>query len=328
VFVSSAGIPAGAVTGYVYDSLSRLTSATEKNGAATNASWAYTYDAAGNRTQQVRAGSTGATAGTIGYTYNAANRLASTTADTTTWTYDGAGNQTRNGATAQTAAFNSRGTVTGIGAATYTAFGQGNTEQLTRSTSSTRYLSSPLGLMGENLGGPSRTFDRTPDGEAVGVRLSAGSRYYYAKDKLGSVVGQFDKTGAYLGGYAYSPYGEQRAISAGSPMTNNNLRYIGGYLDSASGLYKLGARYYDPSMGRFTQYDPSGQEAHPYGYAGCNPVSAKDPTGRDTCSVMFLLQGLLVGAAVAVAVPTLFAGIAAGSVASVALFAAEEALCP
>jgi hypothetical protein len=43
---------------------------------------------------------------------------------------------------------------------------------------------------------------------------------------------------------------------------------------------------------------------------------------------MFLLQGLLVGAAVAVAVPTLFAGIAAGSVASVALFAAEEALCP
>lgn len=75
-------------------------------------------------------------------------------------------------------------------------------------------------------------------------------------------------------------------------------------------------------------YDPSGQESHPYGYAGCNPASAKDPTGRDTYSVMFLLQGLLVGAAVAVAVPTLFAGIAAGSVASVALFAAEEALCP
>lgn len=74
--------------------------------------------------------------------------------------------------------------------------------------------------------------------------------------------------------------------------------------------------------------DPSGQEANSYSYAGCNPINSSDRSGLDTCSVMFLLQGLLVGAAVAVAVPTLGAGIAVGSVASVALFAAEETLCP
>ncbi|MEY2848556.1 MAG: putative rhs related protein, partial [Actinomycetota bacterium] len=113
-------IPAGAVTSYSYDSLNRLTAAVEKNGAATNASWGYSFDAAGNRTQQVRAGNTGAAAGTIGYTYNGSNWLTNTTADTTAWTYDAAGNQTKNGVTGQTAAYNARGAVTAVGSTTYT----------------------------------------------------------------------------------------------------------------------------------------------------------------------------------------------------------------
>ncbi|MDJ0348394.1 RHS repeat-associated core domain-containing protein [Cryobacterium sp. PH29-G1] len=289
------GITAGAVTSYTYDSLNRLKTAIEKNGATASASWAYTYDAAGNRTAQTRTGSTGSAAGTVTYTYNAANRLASTNTDTTTWTYDGAGNQTRNGQTAQTAAYNSRGAVTAIGATSYTAYGQGNTQQLTSSNSSTTFQNSPLGLIGENLGGPSRAFTRTPDGQALSTRLSGGSRYYYAQDSLGSVVGMFDKTGVYLGGYSYSPYGETRAVSTGSALTTNHLRYISGYYDTGSGLYKLGARYYDPSIGRFTQYDPSGQETNPYGYAGCNPINAKDPSGLSPCSDLKLFQNAAAG---------------------------------
>jgi RHS repeat-associated protein len=295
------GITAGAVTTYAYDSLSRLKTATEKTGTTTRASWTYAYDSAGNRTSQIRAGSTGAAAGTTGYGYDNANRLISTTGAPSAWTYDSAGNQTKNGATGQTASFNSRGAVTGIGATTYSAFGQGNTEQLTRNASSTRYLTSPIGLMTEDLGGAARTFDRTPSGDAVGNRLNNGTRYYYATDHLGSVVGMFDKTGAYLGGYSYSPYGEQRAISAGTAMTDNSLRYIGGYLDSASGLYKLGARYYDPSIGRFTQFDPSGQESHPYGYANCNPINASDPSGTASVCVITAFAFTAIGAIAAVA---------------------------
>jgi RHS repeat-associated protein len=234
------GITAGAVTTYAYDSLSRLKTATEKTGTTTRASWTYAYDSAGNRTSQIRAGSTGAAAGTTGYGYDNANRLISTTGAPSAWTYDSAGNQTKNGATGQTASFNSRGAVTGIGATTYSAFGQ-------------------------------------------------------------SVVGMFDKTGAYLGGYSYSPYGEQRAISAGTAMTDNSLRYIGGYLDSASGLYKLGARYYDPSIGRFTQFDPSGQESHPYGYANCNPINASDPSGTASVCVITAFAFTAIGAIAAVA---------------------------
>lgn len=35
------------------------------------------------------------------------------------------------------------------------------------------------------------------------------------------------------------------------------LTPAGGYLDTTTGLYKLGVRYYDPSMGRFTRPDPT-----------------------------------------------------------------------
>ena len=41
----------------------------------------------------------------------------------------------------------------------------------------------------------------------------------------------------------------------------------------------MGARYYDPRIGRFTQPDPSGQETNPYLYAAGDPVNQIDPTG-------------------------------------------------
>ncbi len=43
-------------------------------------------------------------------------------------------------------------------------------------------------------------------------------------------------------------------------------------------LTKLGIRYYDPTLGRFTQPDPTGQDPH-YTYAANNPVNYVDPTG-------------------------------------------------
>ncbi len=41
----------------------------------------------------------------------------------------------------------------------------------------------------------------------------------------------------------------------------------------------FGTRYYDPSVGRWTQQDPSGMDANPYSYADCDPVNKVDPTG-------------------------------------------------
>lgn len=145
---------------------------------------------------------------------------------------------TANGITGQTATFNSQAAVTSIGSTAYTAFGQGNTEQLSRSASTTSYTSSALGLTRETLaGGAQRNYTRISDGTATSTRFGGGSKYYYITDALESVIGMFDKTGTYASGYAYSPYGETRnTITTGSAADSNSLRYISGYYDRGSGL--------------------------------------------------------------------------------------------
>ena len=335
------GVLASATTAYTYDSLGRLTAANEQwyktcpgdptvvtnatsanpigggggptpctSGYQTEANWAYVYDSAGNRTSQVLSGSmlgSAGNAGTTTYAYNADNELSSTNKDTTTWTYDAAGNQTRNGITGQTQAVDSRGTVTTLNASSYTTFGAGNDEELSRSTGSTSYTTSALGLATETNSSLLTAYDRTPNGEVVGIR-SGTSRSYFVKDALGSVTAILDATGAGVGGYSYSPFGESRYTSTAAAVVANPIRYISGYLDSASGLYKLGARFYDQTLGRFTQVDPSGQEANPYAYAGDEPISGKDPSGlrkinwRDTLGAMLgIAVALVVGALITAA---------------------------
>ncbi len=125
-----------------------------------------------------------------------------------------------------------------------------------------------------------RAYTRTPDGDVTAVRYFT-ERYSFVKDSLGSVVGAFNSSGAWQGGYSYSPYGETRGAATTAFAVDNPLRYISGYYDTTVGLYRLGPRYYDPALRRFTQADPSGQEKHPYAYAACNPVNASDPTGLE-----------------------------------------------
>jgi RHS repeat-associated protein len=269
------GIAAGAVTTYAYDSLNRLIAATETDGTATLAAWAYAYDDAGNRTSQTRAGATGAPAGTTGYTYNAANELTSSTDDTVSWTYDAAGNQTRHGITGAVAVFGDRSQAIQLGSETQTYVGQGNAFRIASGTST--YTPTALGLT-QSTGVSANTYVRTPAGALIGY--ASTSHHYYVLDALGSVVGMFDSAGLFEGGYSYSPFGEARSTSTATAVTQNPLRYIGGQLD-ASGLYKFGARYYDPSLARFNQMDPSGQEANPYAYAASDPINNADPTGLD-----------------------------------------------
>ncbi|MFE9461834.1 RHS repeat-associated core domain-containing protein [Streptomyces californicus] len=78
--------------------------------------------------------------------------------------------------------------------------------------------------------------------------------------------------------YSYGPYGETRASSG----TNRPFRYTSTSLDQ-SGVYKMGARCYDPNPGRFTQPEPFGQEANPYLYAAGDPVNRTAPTGCSAC---------------------------------------------
>ncbi|QCR42094.1 hypothetical protein C1N74_15995 (plasmid) [Microbacterium sp. SGAir0570] len=120
-------------------------------------------------------------------------------------------------------------------------------------------------------------------------------------------MGMFTATGTYSGGYSYAPYGEARATSTNGAVAANNLRYIGEHHEGA-GIYKLGARYYDTTQGRFTQMDPSGQEDNAYAYASCNPINIQDPTGLAGWQCALDVTAVIGGAYTAVQILGLLSG--------------------
>ncbi|MFE2053892.1 RHS repeat-associated core domain-containing protein [Streptomyces sp. NPDC059459] len=87
-----------------------------------------------------------------------------------------------------------------------------------------------------------------------------------------------DATGKRTHTYAYGPTGLPRGTTA--EAVPQSYRYAGAYADP-TGLYKMGHRYYDPTLGRFTQPDPSGQEENAHLYAGGDPINRVDPSGLD-----------------------------------------------
>jgi RHS repeat-associated protein len=129
-------------------------------------------------------------------------------------------------------------------------------------------------------------FTRTPDGTLVS-RRSGTARAYYLRDGLGSTAALVDAAGTVRNRYAYSPWGQTTTTCPTNACVSNPFAYTGAEHDEATGLYKIGHRYYQPDHGRWTQPDPLGArintvmptEAHPYLYAGANPTNYMDPDG-------------------------------------------------
>ncbi|RAJ66816.1 MULTISPECIES: RHS repeat-associated core domain-containing protein, partial [unclassified Streptomyces] len=194
------------------------------------------------------------------------------------FTYDGAGNETSAASPTgtRTAAswtpHNQLGAYTQSGSTTdQTYAGTDNTQRL--KAGSTTFTNAAVGLTGQSVSGAATGFIREPSGTLVAMK-SGGASQYYLTDAQNSVIGLVDASGKRTATYSYGPYGETRANSG----TNQPFRYTSTYQDP-SGLYKMGARYYDPNLGRFTQPDPSGQENNAYLYAAGDPVNSSDPSG-------------------------------------------------
>ncbi|MGW5623592.1 RHS repeat-associated core domain-containing protein [Streptomyces olivaceus] len=149
--------------------------------------------------------------------------------------------------------------------------GTDNTQRL--KAGSTTFTNAAVGLTGQNVSGAATGFIREPSGTLVAMK-SGGASQYYLTDAQNSVIGLVDPSGKRTATYSYGPYGETRANSG----TDQPFHYTSGYLDP-SGLYKMGARYYDPNLGRFTQPDPSGKENNAYLYAAGDPINRSDPSG-------------------------------------------------
>ncbi|TFH13613.1 RHS repeat-associated core domain-containing protein [Candidatus Bathyarchaeota archaeon] len=109
---------------------------------------------------------------------------------------------------------------------------------------------------------------------------TTGNVEYYHVDHLGSTRLKTAVNGSVIYTSNYEPFG----VSSGE-SGDEDYRYTGKPEDS-TGLYYYGARYYNPSLGRFTTIDPmkgyqsDPQSFNPYTYTRNNPNKYIDPDGR------------------------------------------------
>ena len=270
---------AGKKITYSYNSAARLHYAEETKDGSRTASWLYCFDAAGNLTAQ--SGNASACPAGNRFTYNDASQLTARNDDASGWSYDKAGNElsavaastvTRTGG--QWNAFSQLTALT-VNGETYTAQYAGTTNAERTRFGGTVFHHGPLGLAAQTTAGKDNGFVREPSGTLNSMR-TGGKSYYYLTDALGSVMGLADASGKRTHTYDYGPTGLPRTTP--TEAVPQPFRFTGTYLDP-TGLYTMGARYYDPHLGRFTQPDPAGKETNPYLYATGDPVNHTDPTG-------------------------------------------------
>ena len=83
-------------------------------------------------------------------------------------------------------------------------------------------------------------------------RTSASETEYYLFNAHGDVVTTTNPNGTVNQEYDYDAFGNEKDPDN---LDTNPFRYCGEYLDAETGDYYLRARYYDPTIGRFTQED-------------------------------------------------------------------------
>ncbi|GIM93653.1 polymorphic toxin-type HINT domain-containing protein [Paractinoplanes toevensis] len=292
---------------YQYDYLRRLTQAWTP--AADNCSTApstaglggpapywqsWTYDATGNRLAQVdHATTAGGADNTSKYTYPAAasahphavTGVTTTTGVAASYTYDETGNMLTRPA--------------GSGSQTLTWDPDGNLATSTDSSGSSSYLydadgnrlisrdpaGATLHLPGQDVrytaasGATSDTRYYAFAGATIGSRTATGVTWLSA-DHHGTDSVAIDRDSQTASIRRQKPFGAPRGAAGAWP---NNRGFVGGTLD-AIGLTHVGARDYDPGIGRFISVDPvqdltDPQQWNGYAYSNNNPTTFSDPTG-------------------------------------------------
>lgn len=305
---------ASAATVHAYDALGRLISSRSWDAASrsTSGGWDYTYDPLGNslaetdRTDSAQAGSVALSySGTdrdricrIGY---GAGGLDGTECNLK---YDGVGNiveqPTRSNGTRKLSYLANgqvrRITDGGRNAASfgYDAFGAVQTLTLTSGVSpdtrNDRHFGPLITQRDEVVSGARQsvlTRSIPGPGGLIATRHGATGPWVFAFGESRGHRFSTDQTGAFVQDLSYQPYGE--ATSTGvqpGAQEYTSAQWNGGDALAALGVSQLGARIYDPVIGRFLSRDPlliprTAATTNPYAFAMNDPVNHSDPTGLD-----------------------------------------------
>lgn len=166
-------------------------------------------------------------------------------------------------------------------------------ERLTDFDGDARYQDYSVSQAGETLiADPTRRYF----GAWGHVDLPNETRYSTFSNQVGSTELVTFADGAQAGRMRYTAFGEPLSATGGSALPRYGYAGAWGYeggqasnspgyvLDVAAeaGLLHVGARYYDPSVGRFLQRDPIGIRGglNVYGYVNNSPTGLFDPTGH------------------------------------------------
>jgi len=282
--------PAGEVTGkldrrleaettYAYDALGHLVEFNPPGEGAT----AYAYDKAGNRTE----------AGSTTYSYNALNQLTESS-DGTTYTYDGAGRLSAKANGSEETSyeydpFDHLAKVEGPGGSAsyaYDGLGRLSERKGEGSTQVIHYADlTDLPSYDANAEGETTTSYVQGAGGLLEERPAEATSYPLA-DAHRDITAITGPTGSVESRQSYDPWGSQLS---GPGLEMGFLGSKERRSDPTSGLIQMGARSYDPSLGRFASEDPVlghygvGDSVDRYLYGWDDPVNRYDLSGRDMC---------------------------------------------
>jgi RHS repeat-associated protein len=273
---------------FTYDSLNRITSG-ESNGTQWGEN--FTIDAWGNLTNRsLPSGKTSYEA--LDCPANAANQLTACSL-----TYDAAGNVISNGPTS-TYSYDAENRLITTSGYTYTYDGDGKRVKKATGASGTLYWQGPVGdpIAEANLTGVSLEEYIFFGGTRVARRDVSGTVvHYYFSDHLGSHGVVENATGSSCEqDIDFFPYGGVAHDYCAT--VTQHYRFTGKERDAESGLDYYGARHLASSLGRFMQPDPKPRSAHApdpqswnrYSYTRNNPLEFVDPDGMD----LVLAQGM------------------------------------
>ncbi|WP_326552115.1 RHS repeat-associated core domain-containing protein [Micromonospora sp. NBC_01813] len=207
-----------------------------------------------------------------------------------TYAYDDGGNmKSRPGGSGgtQTLTWNREGKLVsqeqGTASTSYLYDADGNRLMRTDPTGKTLYLPNGMEIRKDNGAGAAKaTRYYRHVGEVVAVR-TASALHWIVSDHHGTAELTIDAATLVVAKRRTLPYGEYRGSATGSWPAAMDKGFVGGTADG-TGLTHLGAREYDPFLGRFISVDPlmdltNPQQWHGYSYARNSPVTYVDPDG-------------------------------------------------